>query len=145
MNAPEKDKDIPIISPEQLSQYDGILLGIPTRYGMAAAQMKAFWDATGSLWSQGQLHGKLGGLFFSTGSQNGGQESTALTWMTQYAHHGIIYVPMGYRHGGMFEMNTPRGGSAWGPGTIAVSTRVSRPVAELIVSDVGGRWQSIPQ
>ena len=58
--------------------------------------MKAVMDATGSLWQTGTLIGKPAGTFFSTGSQGGGQETTALTFMTQLVHHGMIFVPIGW-------------------------------------------------
>ena len=78
MHAPPKDESIPIATAAALEQYDGIIWGIPTRYGMAAAQMKAFMDSTGQLWQAGKLIGKPAGIFFSTGTQNGGQETTGM-------------------------------------------------------------------
>jgi multimeric flavodoxin WrbA len=57
---------------------------------------QAFWDATGGLWAAGKLAGKYVGLFVSTGTQGGGQESTAIAMMSTFAHHGLIYVPLGY-------------------------------------------------
>lgn len=33
----------------------------------------------------------------STAVQGGGQESTAIAAMSQLAHQGIIYVPLGYK------------------------------------------------
>eukprot|EP00602_Paraphysomonas_sp_CaronLab_P003468 CAMPEP_0185024180 /NCGR_PEP_ID=MMETSP1103-20130426/7150_1 /TAXON_ID=36769 /ORGANISM="Paraphysomonas bandaiensis, Strain Caron Lab Isolate" /LENGTH=194 /DNA_ID=CAMNT_0027557077 /DNA_START=110 /DNA_END=694 /DNA_ORIENTATION=- len=119
MHAPAKDESIPIATASMLTEYDGILFGIPTRFGMAAAQMKAFMDSTGGLWQSGGLVGKTAGIFFSTGTQNGGQETTAMTWVTQLAHHGMIYVPLGYINPAVFDLSTPHGGSAWGPGTLA--------------------------
>lgn len=76
MSAPPKS-DVPIITPDQLTDADGLVFGFPTRYGMMAAQFKAFLDATGGLWRSQQLAGKPAGLFYSTGSQGGGQETTA--------------------------------------------------------------------
>lgn len=73
---------------------------------MMAAQMKAFWDATGQLWQSGGLVGKAASLFISTATQGGGQETTAMTAVTQLVHHGMIYVPPGYSYGaGMFDMS----------------------------------------
>ena len=72
------------------------MFGIPTRYGNYPAQFKAFWDATGSLWAQGALAGKIAGIFVSTGTPGGGQESTAMNALSCLTHHGIIYVPLGY-------------------------------------------------
>ncbi|KAF9609255.1 hypothetical protein IFM89_014449 [Coptis chinensis] len=119
MGAPPKS-DAPIITPSELSEADGLIFGFPTRFGMMAAQFKAFLDATGSLWRSQSLAGKPAGLFYSTGSQGGGQETTALTAITQLVHHGMIFVPIGYTYGaGMFEMEKIKGGSPYGAGTYA--------------------------
>ncbi|KAK6866852.1 Protoplast secreted protein 2, partial [Candida tropicalis] len=77
MHAPAKP-DYPIASAETLTQYDAFLFGIPTRFGNFPAQFKAFWDTTGGLWAQGALHGKYAGVFVSTGTQGGGQETTVV-------------------------------------------------------------------
>jgi NAD(P)H dehydrogenase (quinone) len=77
MGAPPKDESIPTITSAQLTEADGFLFGTPTRYGMMAAQMKAFFDSTGSHWKTQSLAGKPAGIFVSTGTQNGGQETTA--------------------------------------------------------------------
>lgn len=78
MRAPPKDDAIPeIASPAALAGADGFLFGFPTRYGCMAAQMKAFFDATGQLWREQKLAGKPAGFFVSTGTQGGGQETTA--------------------------------------------------------------------
>jgi len=117
--APPKSK-VPTIEPQQLADADGLLFGFPTRYGMMAAQFKAFLDATGGLWRTQQLAGKPAGLFYSTGSQGGGQETTALTAITQLVHHGLLFVPVGYTFGaGMFEIEQVKGGSPYGSGTFA--------------------------
>lgn len=124
MHAPPKDTSIPEISdPSILEQYDAFLLGIPTRYGNFPAQWRTFWDRTGGQWQTGGFWGKYAGLFISTGTQGGGQESTALAAMSTLAHHGIIYVPLGYKT--TFHLlgdnSEVRGGSAWGAGTFSVS------------------------
>ncbi|CAB9517325.1 H dehydrogenase [Seminavis robusta] len=119
MGAPPKDADVPVIKASDLADADGIIFGIPTRFGMAAAQMKAFMDSTGGLWQGGKLAGKPAGIFFSTGTQGGGQETTAMTWLTQLVHHGMVYVPTGYHTPKMFQVDTPEGGSPWGAGTFA--------------------------
>lgn len=112
--------EVPILDPKHLPDADGFLFGFPTRYGMMAAQFKAFLDATGGLWKAQSLAGKPAGIFISTGSQNGGQETTALTAITQLTHHGMIFVPIGYTFGaGMFELGEVKGGSPYGAGTLA--------------------------
>ncbi|KAK3987785.1 putative 1,4-benzoquinone reductase [Cladorrhinum sp. PSN332] len=122
MHAPPKPTDIPVLSdPTVLKDYDGILFGIPTRYGNFPAQWKAFWDKTGGIWQSGGYWGKHAGVFISTASQGGGQESTALAAMSTFAHHGLIYVPLGYAKafGILTDLSAVRGGSAWGAGTFA--------------------------
>jgi NAD(P)H dehydrogenase (quinone) len=120
MHAPPKS-DIPKITPDILKTYDAFLLGIPTRYGNFPAQWKAFWDATGGLWQSGALWGKYAGLFVCTATAGGGQESTALAAMSTLAHHGIIYVPLGYAttFSILADLSEARGGSAWGAGTFS--------------------------
>jgi hypothetical protein len=94
MHAPPKDASIPVISdPAALIEYDGILFGSGTRFGAITAQLKAFFDKSGQVWQKGGWVGKPVGIFFSTGTQGGGQETTALTTLTQFTHHGMIYVP----------------------------------------------------
>ena len=123
MHAPAK-KDHPIADPDSLKNYDAVLFGIPTRYGNFPAQWKAFWDRTGGIWATGGYWGKYAGLFVSTGTLGGGQESTAIAAMSTLAHHGFIYVPLGYKT--MFpqlsNLQEIHGGSAWGAGTFAVSS-----------------------
>lgn len=97
MHAPGQSSSIPFITPDELEKYDAFLLGIPTRYGNFPAQWKAFWDQTGKQWQTGAYYGKYVGIFISTASQGGGQESTALATMSTFSHHGIIYVPLGYK------------------------------------------------
>uniref|UniRef100_A0A061SN82 NAD(P)H dehydrogenase (quinone) n=1 Tax=Tetraselmis sp. GSL018 TaxID=582737 RepID=A0A061SN82_9CHLO len=118
MKAPPKPED-PIITPDQLVEADGFLFGIPTRFGMIASQMKTFFDMTGDLWLNGRLIGKPAGMFHCTGTQGGGQETTAMTAITQLAHHGMIYVPLGYSSRKLTDMSEVHGGSPYGAGTFA--------------------------
>lgn len=122
MKAPPKP-DYPIVNPTTLLNHDAFLMGVPTRYGNMPAQWKAFWDSTGQVWATGGYVGKYVGVFVSSGSSGGGQESTAIACMSTIAHHGLIYVPLGY--GTAFPILTnlseARGGSPWGAGTF-VST-----------------------
>jgi NAD(P)H dehydrogenase (quinone) len=74
---------------ETLAKYDAFLFGIPTRYGNFPAQWKAFWDTTGGQWGSGGFWGKYAGLFISTGTQGGGQESTAIAALSTLTHHGV--------------------------------------------------------
>jgi len=124
MHAPPKDSSIPTLSdPKTLEQYDAFLFGIPTRYGNYPAQFKTFWDKTGAQWQSGAYWGKYAGVFVSTATPGGGQESTVIACMSTFAHHGMIYVPLGYKtaFGLLADLNEVRGGSPWGAGTFAVS------------------------
>jgi NAD(P)H dehydrogenase (quinone) len=87
MHAPPKS-DIPVIDPKTLESYDAFLFGIPTRYGNFPAQWKAFWDSTGGQWGSGGYWGKYAGVFVSTGTPGGGQESTVIASLSTLAHHG---------------------------------------------------------
>ena len=100
-----------------------------TRFGQPAAQIKAFWDATGEHWFKGALVGKYGAAFTSTASQHGGQETTIASFISHYVHHGIIYVPLGFTHSGLQNMSEIVGGSAWGAGTIAGADGSRKPSA----------------
>jgi len=131
----------PVIAPADLAKYDAFLFGIPTRFGNFPAQWKAFWDATGSLWLSGALTGKYAGVFISTGTPGGGQESTPLAAMSTLAHHGIIFVPLGYKHtfAQMSNLNEAHGGSPWGAGTFAGPDGSRQPSAlELEIAKLQG-------
>ncbi|RUS20561.1 NAD(P)H:quinone oxidoreductase, type IV [Endogone sp. FLAS-F59071] len=131
--------DIPIITAEQLVEPDGLIFGFPTRFGTMPAQFKAFLDSTGGLWSKGALTGKFGGLFTSTASQHGGQETTIMTAITYFAHHGIIYVPLGYTNPALFDITTVNGGSPYGAGVIAGGDGSRQPSeSELSVGKTQG-------
>lgn len=123
MHAPPKDSSVQVLDdPKELLQYDAFMLGIPTRYGNFPAQWKTFWDKTGGIWATGGYAGKYAGLFLSTGTPGGGQESTAIAAMSTLAHHGILYVPFGYSHAfaKMATLSEVHGGGPWGAGTFAV-------------------------
>lgn len=122
MYAPGQPTDIPFITPDILERYDAFLLGIPTRYGNFPAQWKTFWDSTGKQWQTGAFCGKYAGVFVSTGGAGGGQESTVMNSLSTLAHHGIIYVPLGYKttFALLSDLTEVRGGSPWGAGTFAV-------------------------
>lgn len=87
--------------------------------------LQAFIDTTGGLWAQGALSGKYAGVFISTGTLGGGQESTAIAAMSTFTHHGLIFVPLGYKHAFplLADLSEVRGGSPWGAGTFAVCSR----------------------
>ncbi|KUG00679.1 Flavoprotein YCP4 [Phytophthora nicotianae] len=136
--APKKDH--PIATPDTLKEADGILFGFPTRFGSLPAQVKAFFDSCGGLWATGALVGKPAGIFFSTGTQGGGQETTAFTTLTFLTHQGMTYVPLGYRASELSNMDEIHGGSPWGSGTLAGGDGSRQPSKlELAVATTQGK------
>ncbi|CAF3629920.1 unnamed protein product [Rotaria socialis] len=119
MHAAEKNRQVPIIKVEQLAEADGIIFGMPTRFGSAPAQMRALFDQCGGHWRSNALIGKPAGVFFSTGSLGGGQETTALTAVTFFTHLGMIFVPLGYKNKSLQNLDEAHGGSPYGSGTLA--------------------------
>ncbi|HPF08613.1 MAG: NAD(P)H:quinone oxidoreductase [Candidatus Cloacimonetes bacterium] len=111
--------DVPVAEVGDLAEYDAIIFGAPTRYGMMAAQMKSYLDATGALWAKGALIGKIGSVFTSTGTQHGGQESTILSFHTVLLHHGMLIAGLPYSFAGQSTMTEITGGSPYGASTIA--------------------------
>lgn len=142
MHAPAQSTDIPLLEdPAVLQEYDAFLLGIPTRYGNFPAQWKTFWDKTGKQWATGGYYGKMAGLFISTASLGGGQESTAIAAMSTLAHHGIIYVPFGFAKAfaTMSDLSEVHGGGPWGAGTFASGDGSRQPSAkELEMATIQG-------
>jgi NAD(P)H dehydrogenase (quinone) len=131
---------IPIADPHTLADADGLLFGSGTRYGSAAAQMQAFFDATGSLWLKGALVGKAGGVFVSTATQHGGQETTLISMQTFLFHQGMAVVGVPYAAPELSDMNDISGGSPYGAGTLAGTDGKRQPSAnELAIARFQGK------
>jgi NAD(P)H dehydrogenase (quinone) len=113
------DQAAPIATVEELADYDAVIFGVPTRFGNMPAQMKNFLDQAGGLWAQGKLIGKVGGVFTSTATQHGGQESTILSTHTVLLHLGFIIVGLPYSFAGQMGVKEVSGGSPYGASTIA--------------------------
>ncbi|KAK8181770.1 flavoprotein-like protein [Phyllosticta capitalensis] len=143
MHAAPKDDSVPVLEdPATLEQFDGFLFGIPTRYGNFPAQWKTFWDKTGGQWQTGAFWGKYAGVFISTGTLGGGQETTAISTMSTLVHHGMIFVPLGYKttFALMANVNEVRGGSPWGAGTFSGADGSRQPSSsELEIAKVQGK------
>jgi NAD(P)H dehydrogenase (quinone) len=107
----------PYATLEDLRTADGLLLGSPTRFGNMAAPLKYFLDGTGSLWLSGALAGKPAGVFTSTQTQHGGQETTLLTMMLPLLHHGMYLVGLPYTEAALQQ--TTAGGSPYGASHVA--------------------------
>jgi NAD(P)H dehydrogenase (quinone) len=113
-----RQRDIPVCTIDDLRQADGLLIGSGTRYGNMTAQMKRLIDSTGELWLDGSMEGKPAGVFTSTASTHGGQESTCLSMMNPLLHLGMVIVGVPYSVDGMIHTEA-RGGTPYGASTIA--------------------------
>jgi NAD(P)H dehydrogenase (quinone) len=106
------DSGAPFVKKRDLDECAGLLLGSPTRFGNMAAPMKHFLDSTSAEWASGSLVGKPAGVFTSTASLHGGQESTLLSMMLPLLHHGMLIVGVPYSEN---ALNTTRsGGTPYG-------------------------------
>ena len=110
---------VPICSVEELVSADAVIFGTPTRFGNMCGQMRQFLDATGQLWAQGALVGKVGSVFTSSATQHGGQESTLLSFHITLLHHGFVIVGLPYTFQGQMRIDEITGGSPYGASTIA--------------------------
>lgn len=103
-------------SEEDLKHCSGLVMGSPTRFGNMAAPLKYFLDGTSPLWLTGALINKPAGVFTSTSSLHGGQESTLLTMALPLIHHGMIFCGIPYTESGLLQTQsggTPYGASHW--------------------------------
>jgi NAD(P)H dehydrogenase (quinone) len=107
-----KEGDI-YVSKEDIKNCAGIALGSPTRFGNMAGPMRHFWDTTTDLWFAGALINKPAGVFTSTGSMHGGQETTLISMMFPLIHHGAIIVGVPYSEAALSA--TTSGGTPYGP------------------------------
>ena len=133
------DQAAPIADPAELPNYDAIIIGTPTRFGNMAAQMRNFWDQTGSHWVNGSLIGKVGSVFTSTAT-GGGNESTILTTHVTLLHHGMVLVGLPYSSKDLMDIDERRGGSPYGAGTMALGDGSRQPgERELSMARFQGR------
>lgn len=143
MGATEAKKSfahVPTADPHALADADAIILGVPTRFGASAASMQAFLDATGGLWAQGKLIGKVGSAFTSTASQHGGQETTLVHLHTFFYHHGMVVAGVPYSAKELTYLDEVSGGSPYGASTIAGPRGERTPTAnELAIARFQGR------
>lgn len=121
------DQAAPVATVDDLSNYDAIIFGTPTRFGNMCAQMRNFLDQTGKLWVKGGLIGKVGSVFISTGTQHGGQETTITSFHSTLLHHGMIIVGVPYSCQEITNMNEITGGSPYGASTLAGSDGSRQP------------------
>lgn len=117
VDSPVPSEGAPYVSLEDLKHCSGLALGSPTRFGNMAAPLKYFLDTTSALWLEGALIDKPAGVFSSSGSWHGGQETTLLSMMLPLLHHGMLMVGLPYS---IEELShTQTGGTPYGPTHVA--------------------------
>ena len=117
----------PVATVDELSNYDAIIFGTPTRFGNMAAQMRNFLDQTGGLWVKGALVGKVASVFASTATQHGGQETTITSFHSTLLHQGMIIVGLPYSFAGLTRMDEITGGTPYGATTLAKADGSRQP------------------
>jgi len=109
----------PYATLDDLKHCNGLALGSPTHFGNMAAALKYFLDGSSNLWMNGALSGKPAGVFTSSASLHGGQESTLLSMMLPLLHHGMLLLGLPYTEPGLLQ--TSSGGTPYGPSHLAGS------------------------
>jgi NAD(P)H dehydrogenase (quinone) len=135
----DSQASIPVCTLDDLRAADGVIFGSPTRYGNMIAQMKALIDSTAQLWLNGEMEGKPAGVFTSTASTHGGQETTLVTMMIPLIHLGMLIVGVPYSVPGMIHTEA-RGGTPYGATTIAGPQGEKQPTPDdLAIAKVLGK------
>ena len=134
----KRQSHVPVCTVDELGSADAIVFGTPTRFGNMCGQMRQFLDATGRLWMDGALTGKVGSVIVSSNTQHGGQESTILSVHTTLLHHGMIVVGLPYSFQGQMTMDEISGCSPYGASTIAGPDGSRSPGANELA---GARFQ----
>lgn len=129
---------VEVATVEDLVAADAVIFGTPTRFGNMCGQMRQFLDATGQLWKQGDLVGKVGSVFVSTATQHGGQEATILGFHVTLLHHGMVIVGLPYAFTGQMGVEEVSGGTPYGATTIAGPGGERSPIGNELE---GARYQ----
>lgn len=133
------EQEAPIATVDELPNYDAIIFGTPTRFGNMCAQMRNFLDQTGGLWMKGSLVGKVGGVFTSTATQHGGQETTLISFHITLLHQGMVIVGVPYVEQRLMKMDEITGGTPYGASTMAGDGSRQPSENELAIARFQGR------
>lgn len=145
---PVPDEGAPYVAMRDLKECAGMIMGSPTRFGNMAAPLKHFLDTTPAEWASGALVGKPAGVFTSTSTMHGGQETTLLSMMLPLLHHGMLVVGIPYTEAALNR--TRGGGSPYGASHVAGTTGANpidddeRTLARVLgrrVADVAARLE----
>lgn len=112
--------DTPVVQKKDVIDCDALIMGSPTRFGNMSAELKHFVDQTLDVWISGDLTGKVGAVFTSTGSMHGGQESTLISMMLPLLHHGMILTGIPYSEPQL--SSTLSGGTPYGASHVSFET-----------------------
>lgn len=140
LGAPPK-AEFPVATVEVLEKYDAFVFGYPTRFGTLPAQLVDFLGQTSGLWVSGGLYGKPVALFTSVSSPGGGQEATLRNFFSYVAHHGMVYVPLGYGKAFPYLSNLEEvhGGTPYGAVCFSGADGSRQPSKlELTIAEVQG-------
>lgn len=130
------------VTNDDLTACSGLIMGSPTRFGQMAACVRSFWDKTGEIWYSGQLEGKPAGVFTSSSSMHGGQESTLLGMMMPFIHHGMLVAGIPYSEQAIEE--TESGGGPYGASVVAKKGKQCMTHEEKIIcQSLGARIAEI--
>ena len=114
-NVPENGP--PYIEKQDLFDCDGLIMGSPCRFGNMSAELKYFIDTTSNEWLNNALSDKPAGLFTSSSSLHGGQESTLLTMAIPLLHHGMLITGIPFSEKEL--SSTTKGGTPYGPSHVS--------------------------
>ncbi len=134
---PVPDDAPPLVTPEDFEQCAGLLLGSPTYFGGMAAAVKYLIDDTSRQWFKGHLTGKPAGVFTSTGSMHGGQETVLLSMMVPLLHHGMLMVGIPYAEQALTHTQT--GGTPYGASHTAGHNRPLSAEERTLTQSLGAR------
>jgi len=142
---PEPEEGAPYVQARDLDECAGLVLGSPTRFGNMAAPLKHFIDGLGAQWASGTLVDKPAGVFTSTATQHGGQESTLLSMQVPLLHHGCVIVGIPFTEPAL--STTRGGGSPYGAGHVAGGDNDPQPSEEesVLARALGRRVARIAQ
>ena len=143
MNALEAQKafaHLPVADPHHFANYDAVIIGVPTRFGLPSAQVKTYLDALGQIWQQNTAVGKVASCWSSTATQHGGQESTILATHHTFFHLGMVVVGLPYTAVDQFGHDEVKGGSPYGASTVTGGDGSRMPSdAELRMAQFQGK------
>tara|TARA_B100001564_G_C20621833_1_gene662743 strand:- start:719 stop:1282 length:564 start_codon:yes stop_codon:yes gene_type:complete len=136
------ESDDLLVTKDDLRNCSGMIIGSPTHFGNMAAPLKEFFDNTTDEWFNCTLENKLGGVFTSTSSMHGGQETTLLSMMLPLLHHGMLIAGVPYSEKAL--SSTKSGGTPYGPSHVAHDQKSELTAEEkLICISFGKRFAEV--